>query len=488
MKKLLSMAVVLAAFVFSPLYAASDGPPGCQEGNCFNGYGKYKYANGNLYIGDFREGKPNGRGILYCANGNKYLGDWQDSWRQGRGKFIFKEGHEYTGGFYRNNFHGKGIMQYANGDRYDGNWRNNLPNGQGIYYFKTGKRYKGGFLNGRFHGRGTLYYKDGSLFEGNWLRSKKHGPGTFTDANGTVYRDEWVNGRPLRNEVSKTEEEETLIVRPVADKQLEEESPLPPVREPVWDSEEKSSIRIWATVIGVAAYSHMPSLRYTDDDAYLFYAFLKSPEGGALPDEQVKVLVDDNATRENILQAMRATFLRADENDMVLFYFSGHGVEGAFIPADFDGFSNRLYHHEVRQILDASKAKYKLVVGDACHAGSLYGLNDSENLLASRSFLPDMLNRYYGALSRADGGLALLMSSKQEEVSLEDSGLRSGVFSHFLIKGLKGAADYNNDGIVTIEEAYKYTSQEVSGYTAGAQTPILTGTFDEKMPFSVVRR
>ena len=79
----------------------------------------------------------------------------------------------------------------------------------------------------------------------------------------------------------------------------------------------------------------MPPLRYTDDDAYQVYAFLKSPEGGALPDKQVRILIDEQATRQNILDAMRTIFLRADENDVVMFYFSGHGLKGAsFIPVD----------------------------------------------------------------------------------------------------------------------------------------------------------
>ena len=63
---------------------------------------------------------------------------------------------------------------------------------------------------------------------------------------------------------------------------------------------EASDIKVWAVIIGVADYSHMPALKYTDDDAYRMYAFLKSPEGGALKDEQIKILIDENATKEKI--------------------------------------------------------------------------------------------------------------------------------------------------------------------------------------------
>ena len=75
-----------------------------------------------------------------------------------------------------------------------------------------------------------------------------------------------------------------------------------------------SEIKIWAVVVGVARYAHMPVLKYTDDDAYHIYAFLKSPEGGALPDKQIRLLIDEDATRSNIIRAMRHVFLKADEN------------------------------------------------------------------------------------------------------------------------------------------------------------------------------
>ncbi len=485
MKSFLNLVVVAATLVISPLKADNNSPVGCKEGNCFNGYGKYQYANGNRYVGEFADGKPHGNGILFCSNGNKYLGTWQNSWRQGQGKYIFREGHEYTGSFYRNNFHGKGKMKYANGDTYDGNWQANLPNGKGIYSFKKGGRYEGGFLDGRFHGKGTMFYRDGAKFTGLWVQSKKHGLGVYTTKDGFSQHGEWVNGRAIDIAVAENNEEQTMQPGQPG----EGEIPLPSSNiETTKSGAAKSSVRIWATVVGVASYAHMPSLRYTDDDAYQFYAFLKSPEGGALPDGQVQVLVDDNATKENILNSMRNTLLNADENDVVLFYFSGHGVEGAFIPVDFDGFDNRLYHEEIRQILDASKAKHKIVLGDACHAGSLYGeYGGEEDILASRSTVSGMLDQYYSAFENSDGGLALLMSSKGQEVSLEDSGLRSGVFSHFLIRGLKGEADFDSDNIVTIEEVFQFTNKKVSEYTVGSQTPVLIGDYDGAMPVSVVR-
>ena len=95
--------------------------------------------------------------------------------------------------------------------------------------------------------------------------------------------------------------------------------------------------KIYALIIGAARYSHMPALRYADDDAYRLYAFLKSPEGGALPDEQIRILIDEDATKRNILASAEEVFARADENDVIIMYYSGHGLNGHFVPVDFDG-------------------------------------------------------------------------------------------------------------------------------------------------------
>lgn len=496
MRYLMQNAVVLGLALLSPfmvyghvLHPSNQGlanaeadpihlftPEGCVNGNCHDGYGTYIYPNGNRYVGEFLSGKPNGKGILYCANGNKYIGHWKDNMQQGEGKFSFSEGHEYFGQFQRSQFHGKGIMRYANGDEYNGDWQSNKPEGNGVYKFHTGDRYEGQFQQGRFNGQGTLFYVNGARYIGGWLDNLKHGNGLFYDEYGKAVSGQWVRGK---SNVALPGKEASPELETVGKSEppIEEESPN-------FDP----TVKVWAVVAGVASYQHMPALRYTDDDAYQFYAFLKSPEGGALPDNQLRVLVDDNATRDNLLEAMRSIFYQADENDVVLFYFSGHGIEGAFVPVDFDGYGHRLEHSEIRHILEKSHAKQKLVLGDACHSGSLIGGQFTPDMLAAKKpSVGDMLSKYYKAFDDCENGTALFMSSKGAEVSLEDTGLRSGVFSHFLIRGLKGEADADGDEIVNIAELFSFVKAKVANYTAGAQTPVLTGKYDGKLPVAVVR-
>ena len=135
-------------------------------------------------------------------------------------------------------------------------------------------------------------------------------------------------------------------------------------------------------------------------------------------------------------------------------------------------------------ILETSNAKHKVVFADACHSGSL----DQDNTLAMKSSYSGKLNDFYNQFNKSRGGLALLMSSKEEEYSLEDHGLRQGVFSHYLMRGLKGEANSNNDYTVSISELFDYVHQNVTRYTANIQTPIITGDYDDDMPVAMIRK
>jgi uncharacterized caspase-like protein len=177
---------------------------------------------------------------------------------------------------------------------------------------------------------------------------------------------------------------------------------------------------------------------------------------------------------------MQNLFLSAGPKDLIILYFSGHGLPGAFLPIDYDGSGNLLTHQEIRRIFDQSQAGYKLCVADACHSGGL---------LAGRGGrLPqNILNSYYKNLAQTRPGTALIMSSKAEETSLESSGLRQGVFSHFLLRGMKGEADQDIDGVVRVQELFQYINYQVQAYTSQQQSPVIQGDYDPRMPIAVLR-
>ncbi len=82
-------------------------------------------------------------------------------------------------------------------------------------------------------------------------------------STGRVYGAVWMNGSPIKEVDSQ------------------EEVPADPIM-----ADANKSVKIWAVIVGVGRYTSMPSLKFTDDDAFRVYSFLKSPEGGALPDRE----------------------------------------------------------------------------------------------------------------------------------------------------------------------------------------------------------
>ncbi|MDR1344653.1 MAG: caspase family protein [Tannerellaceae bacterium] len=244
-----------------------------------------------------------------------------------------------------------------------------------------------------------------------------------------------------------------------------------------------SNMRVWVVVVGVAAYRHIQQLDYTDDDAYRMYAFYKSPEGGSLPDEQIRVLIDEDATRSHVMTAMKEVYSKATENDAIIFFFAGHGSRDAFVTQEYGGMSaeNRglLMHKEIQDIFDRSPARFKYIIADACHSGN-WAQQGVKSAAATE-------RQYYHAFERAGGGSILLLSSMGNEYSIENSGIRQGGFRHFLIRGLKGEADSNRDRVVSVTELFDFIGTNVVRSTNHRQTPVLSGDYQGDPPVSIVR-
>ena len=328
--------------------------------------------------------------------------------------------------------------------------KGDCKNGEGIYRYADRTIYIGSFRNEMAHGYGRCYYPNGQKYMGQWENHTFHGKGTFDAGNGKIITGEWNKGEFVETKEVQTEKE---VV----------------------------NSKVYAVIIGISHYTGLQSLKYTDDDAYRMYGFLKSPEGGAVPDEQISLLIDGNATKKNVIKALEKTFEEAGKNDMVMVYYSGHGLPDAILPSNYDGSANKIYYKEIYSIIENSEAKQKLCIIDACHSGGMLGIKGVNDKM------PTTAQIYYENLNGKEGGTAIVTSSKTEEVSIENTGLRQGIFSYFWIKALKGMADNNDNKVVTISEAFSYVQSNVKKYTSNYQTPQLDGSFDADLPLSVIR-
>ena len=134
---------------------------------------KYKIGK---YIGELKNDKREGKGIMYYNSGNRYEGDFRNDKREG-----------------------KGIYYYNNGDRYEGDFKNDKREGNGIYYYNNGDRYEGGYKNEKRDGKGIYYFNDGSKFEGNFKRDKAEGKGIIYNAIGEKEIGNFSKNKPVLN-------------------------------------------------------------------------------------------------------------------------------------------------------------------------------------------------------------------------------------------------------------------------------------------------
>jgi hypothetical protein len=149
-----------------------------------HGWGRYVYADGCVYDGEYNNGKMHGGGTFKFADGTVYIGEYKDDEMHGRGTYKHASGGVYEGEYKDNNMHGRGTFKYASGAMYEGEYKDGKRNGRGKFKYSDGIVYN-------MHGRGTHLYTQGDVYEGEWNNNQKHGRGTFTYADGAVYTGEW---------------------------------------------------------------------------------------------------------------------------------------------------------------------------------------------------------------------------------------------------------------------------------------------------------
>ena len=183
------------------------------------------------------------------------------------------------------------------------------------------------------------------------------------------------------------------------------------------------------------------------------------------------MLTDERATKSNILKALREIFSKAKPTDRIIFYFSGHGVDGYFCQYDVNdkNANSFLKHSEVQAAFKMSNAGVKLCIADACQAGSIRNI-PSKN---KTNYFKES-----GKKSVKDN-ILVFMSSRSNQYSVEDRVRGTGVFTYYLINSFQGKADTNNDKKVTAKEMYTYVRYNVTTYTRNIQTPVMFGRFSE---------
>jgi hypothetical protein len=232
-----------------------------------------------------------------------------------------------------------------------------------------------------------------------------------------------------------------------------------------------------AVIIGISQYQHLDSLQFAHRDAAAFAEFLKTQN---VPDENIKLFINQDATRFNIVDELYNLSLKLKKGDTFYFYFTGHGDLEAKI-----GYENSLLllypslrknYFQGNEYLQLSelrtwfgeltkKGVEVVFIADACHSGGLIGGKEG-------------LDKTQRALQESWQGITKILSSQANEFSLEGKqwGGGRGIFSYFLTNGLTGRADANKDKKVSLAELSNHLKTNVVREAAPSiQTPVVQG-------------
>ncbi|CAM6092748.1 unnamed protein product [Calypogeia fissa] len=159
------------------------------------GEGVQTYSNGDVYEGEFHQGRCSGSGVYYFYMSGRYEGEWVDGKYDGYGVETWARGSRYRGQYRRGLRDGYGVYRFYTGDVYSGEWSNGQSHGCGTQTCEDGSRYRGEFKWGVKHGSGFYHFRNGDTYAGEYFADKMHGYGVYQFANGHRYEGSWHEGR-----------------------------------------------------------------------------------------------------------------------------------------------------------------------------------------------------------------------------------------------------------------------------------------------------
>ncbi|MCE9673087.1 caspase family protein [Myxococcus stipitatus] len=220
--------------------------------------------------------------------------------------------------------------------------------------------------------------------------------------------------------------------------------------------EPEAALRRFALVVGSSEGGPgRERLRYAGSDALAISRVLEEL-GGVAPADRVLLL---EADRDALLTALERLKVMAEgavtpglRRELVV-YYSGHSDADGLLPR-----GERLSYDDLRRLLGHVPVDVRIAILDSCGSGALTRYKGG---LRRPSFLTDVSSQVRGH--------AYLASSSADEVAQESDTIGASFFTHFLVTGLRGAADTTGDGRVTLHEAYQFAFHETLARTERSQ-------------------
>ncbi|WP_273211054.1 tetratricopeptide repeat protein [Runella zeae] len=249
---------------------------------------------------------------------------------------------------------------------------------------------------------------------------------------------------------------------------------------------EKRAPKIWIVAVGIDNYEHtalFSTLRSSVDNIHkLKDIFVLSH---LAEESQINILPNHRATKQNILNIIDKKLCNSQiiyPEDMIIFYFIGHGIalndSFGICPYDYLKGNKLISETELVNKLQSSPARHKICIIESCK---------SKNIpMTTANVSSQKLKQFNELRDQYKATTVVITSTKVGESSIEDQYL-GGIFSHYLLLGMKGKADGHGSGkkdnMISTRELYQYVKENVKRQTKGIQTPqINTAAFIANIP------
>ncbi|MCZ6690260.1 MAG: caspase family protein [Planctomycetota bacterium] len=227
---------------------------------------------------------------------------------------------------------------------------------------------------------------------------------------------------------------------------------------------QRAFARRYALVIGVSRFAdyRIHNVMFADKDATAFYEHLTGPGGN--PVHNTTLLLNGQATLPEIRAALKGFVDRGiTKDDEILIYFAGYGAwsnEAAYVlpyDADSERIEETAYRlDELAQIAGDGEGPRITLVLDCPFVTRFQGRAAEEENTAD---LQDALTDFLGA-----SGRIVISACNLGDACVELEDIGQGLFTYYLIRGLKGQGDGNKDGNVTWDEAYAFADRMTSAH------------------------
>lgn len=218
-----------------------------------------------------------------------------------------------------------------------------------------------------------------------------------------------------------------------------------------------------ALIVGLNNYAGC-KLEWCDNDAISMKELIETNGDGSPNFDVISII--DSCTKHDLRIAIEKLF--ADDADVALLYFSGHGADldgGYLCTTDFSGADYGVRMTDVLEWANKSRCKNKVIILDCCFAAKM----GTSILLNNNSVLGE--------------GVTIIAASQSWQTSAENASIQHGVFTELLIQGLKGgAADIG--GNITPASLYSFVDQSLGAWQ---QRPVFKTNISQFLPLRTIQ-